>query len=118
MIRIIIAAVVLMISACNLSYRMTKTEWTVPEVKKWAADNQERSTWKGLILYQGSDTEYHHFIGRVMDEWRWFNIKRTELSLEDVRPYSNTSSGSLGYYYVDPLAGFVKVNEVTEKQDK
>lgn len=92
--------------SCNLSYKMSKTEWTVPEVKEWSDANDSLSTWKGILLYQGSDSIHHHFIGRVMDEWRWFNIKRNELNLKDVLPFNTSSSGQLGHYYVDPRQDF------------
>jgi hypothetical protein len=97
------------LSGCNLSYKMSKTEWSVPEVKEWSDANKNSSTWKGLLLYQGSDSIHHHFIGRVMDEWRWFNVKRNELNLEDLQPFNASSSGQLGHYYVDPKQDFKRV---------
>ena len=99
------------ISACNLSYKMSGTEWTVPEVKEWVNANKDLSTWKGVLLYQGSDTLHHYFVGRIMDEWRWFNVKRSELSLEDIQPFNASSSGQWGHYYVDPAQDFKKVLE-------
>jgi hypothetical protein len=95
--------------ACNMSYKMSKTEWTVPEVQEWSSANKKSSTWKGLLLYQGSDTIHHHFLGRIMDEWRWFNVKRNELSLEEIQPFNTSSSGQLGDYYVDPNQNFKRV---------
>ena len=97
------------IYSCNLQ-KIRITEWTAIEVKKWANENTN-STWRGLILYQGSDTVYHHFIGRWMDEWAWFNIKRKELTLDDIRLYINSSTAPFGYYYVDPNKNFVKVKD-------
>src|SRR5690349_10991290 len=62
-----------------------KKLYTVPEVKEWAEKNQPYPTWHGWLLYQGSDTSIHHFISRVMDEWIYFNIKRTDLIIKDER---------------------------------
>jgi len=88
-----------------------KTNWTVYEAKMWAEKNKNTPTWHGWLLYQGSDTATHHFISRVMDEWIWFNIKRTELTVKDERQYKTTSSAPLGYYYVDATKDFVKIKD-------
>jgi hypothetical protein len=88
-----------------------KTEWTVSEVKEWAVKQKETSTWHGLLLYQGSDSLTHHFISRVMDEWVWINIKRTELEIAEEKIYSKTSLSPLGYYYVDGTNGFIKTKD-------
>ena len=88
-----------------------KTNWTVSEVKEWVEKNKAYPTWHGWLLYQGSDTVTHHFISRVMDEWIWFNIKRTDLVLTDERPYKTTSSARLGYYYVDATKEFIKIKD-------
>lgn len=88
-----------------------KTNWTVFEVKEWAEKNKNSQTWYGWLLYQGSDTTTHHFISRIMDEWIWFNIKRTDLVLQDERQYKRTSSAKLGYYYVDATKDFVKIKD-------
>jgi hypothetical protein len=98
-------------AGCNLSYKLSKTAWTVDEVKSWAQKVQVYPTWHGWLLYQGSDSLNHHFISRVMDEWVWFNIKRTDLDLADERIFLSTSAGPLGYYYVNPLEDFKKVKE-------
>jgi len=88
-----------------------KTNWTVSEVKEWAENRKNTPTWYGLLLYQGSDTAVHHYISRVMDEWVWFNIKRTDLAVKDEQPYKTTSSSRLDYYYVDATKDFVKVKD-------
>jgi len=51
------------------------------------------------------------FIYRINDDWAWFNIKRTELTVNDVRPYNNSSSKPFGYYYVNPARDFIKIRE-------
>jgi hypothetical protein len=90
-----------------------KTHWTVPEVKAWYPDyRKERYAWDG-ILYQGTDTHYHHFVARVLsvDDWAIIEIKREDLTLADERPYLTISSGALGYYYVDPSRDFIKIRD-------
>ncbi len=90
---------------------LRKTDWTVSEVKEWAEKQKAYPAWYGLLMYQGSDSLTHHFISRVMDEWVWFNIQRTELRIEDEIPFQKkTSSASLGHYYVDATKDFVKVD--------
>lgn len=88
-----------------------KTDYSVPEVKEWVEKYGNQSTWKGLLLYQGSDTATHHFISRWMDEWVWFKIKRSDLSVKDERQYRTTSSAPLGYYYVDAIKDFAKIKD-------
>jgi hypothetical protein len=88
-----------------------KTEWTVEETKQWVAKQKTQPTWYGTLLYQGSDTIHHHFISRVMDEWVFFKIKKTELTLSEEKLYSSTSSAPLGYYYVDATNNFIKTKE-------
>ena len=93
-----------------------KAEWSVSEVEEWAENQKEFSTWHGLLLYQGSDSLAHHFISRVMDEWVWFKIKRTDLRISDERIYSNKSTAPLGYYYVDALKDFKKIKDLKNYQ--
>lgn len=85
--------------------------WTVAEVKAWSEQNKGFSTWKGWILYQGSDTLHHYFISRINDYWQWFRIKRSDLNLSDERVFKQTSSAPLGYYYVEPSNDFKKVKD-------
>ena len=88
-----------------------KTAWTVADVKQWAVDNQNYSTWHGWLLYQGTDSLGHHLIGRYLDEWAWFIIHRAELPLADEKPYRRSSSAPLGYYYVDATKDFVRTKD-------
>lgn len=98
-------------SAEAQSARQPQTQWTLPQVRQWAWANQAYSTWHGWLLYQGSDTAAHHFIGRVNDEWAWFAVRRAELPLADERPYRRHSSAPLGYYYVDATHDFVRTKD-------
>lgn len=84
---------------------------TLAAARTWAVETQRYSTWHGWLLYQGSDTAAHHFIGRIMDEWTWFIIRRAELTLTDERPYRRSSSAPLGYYYVDATHDFVRTKD-------
>jgi hypothetical protein len=108
---LVIISLLAIATGCNLTYKTSKTEWNISEVKEWANANKTYSTWQGLILYQGSDTVFHHYISRIYDEWAWFDIRRTELAIKDERPFNNSSSAPLGYYYVDPNKGFIKVKD-------
>jgi hypothetical protein len=80
-------------------------------VKEWVKENGQYSTWKGWLLYQGSDSLKHYFMSRSMDDWTYFRIERTELKLDDVRIHNPSSSAPPGYYYVDPLKDFIKVKD-------
>lgn len=111
MTRILFIYFLAFVFACSFPQKLRKTEWSVAEMKDWTAENKNYSTWKGLLLYQGSDAIQHHFISRIFDEWIWFKIKRGELKIQEERVFSNTSSSSLGYYYVDPLDNFRKIRD-------
>lgn len=67
------------------------------------------------MLYQGSDSLSHRFIARIMDEWTRFKIKRSDLALDEVYPYDNSSKSRFGYYYVDPKRQFLKLQDFPEK---
>ena len=96
------------VSGQNSSFR--KTDWTVIEVKDWTKANKSFSLSKGLLLYQGSDSIAHHFTTRVVDEFVFIKIKIKDLKMIEVLPLKiMTSSGPLGYYWVDPLNDFAKI---------
>jgi len=86
-------------------------DWTVQEVQGWVEKYGQSSTWKGLLLYQGSDSLNHHFVSRVNDDWIWFTIRRSALTLQDMKVYNKSSSAPFGYYYVDPVKDFVKIKD-------
>jgi hypothetical protein len=94
-------------SACYLPQKLRKAQWTVAEVKEWSMKTKN-STWRGLLLYQGSDSVNHYFISRVMDEFVWFEIKIAEIKIDETIPKKNKHPG---YYYVDPLKDFTKVKD-------
>ncbi len=85
---------------------------TVEETKQWAESQKKFSCWDAALLYQGSDSLYHHFISRIMDEWVFFQIKKEELKLVEEKTYNQTSSSPLGYYYVDATNGFIKTKVI------
>ena len=95
--------------SCSVFHHVHKTDWTVAEVQEWSIRNKNTSMWKGMILYQGSDSLSHHFIGRWMDEWTWFNLRKADLQLAEIYPFEKKSKKGLGYYYVDPNQGFKKI---------
>ena len=96
----------------SFSQSIRKTDWTVAETIEFITKNKAYSTWKEMFLYQGSDSIAHHFIYRIMDEWAFITIKKEELTLEELKPYSKTSSSPLGYYYLDPCKNFVKIKDL------
>ena len=96
----------------SFSQSIRKTDWTVAETLEYITKNKKYSTWEEMLLYQGSDSIVHHFIYRIMDNWAFITIKKEELTLEELKPYSKTSSSPLGYYYVDPSKKFVKIKEL------
>jgi hypothetical protein len=102
---------VVMNIGCIYGRPATARVWTIPEVKEWSTKWGATSTWKGWILYQGTDSLHHRYIGRWMDEWTWFRIDRSDLHVDDVRLYNTSSSAPMGYYYVDPNQGFMRVQE-------
>jgi hypothetical protein len=103
-----------LLCGCAGPFEQRKTQWTVPEVQTWYANYRqtERHAWEG-ILYQGSDTQRHHFVARVMsvDNWAIIQIQKQDLAIPDERPYRTMSSAALGYYYVDPSRDFTKIRD-------
>lgn len=93
-------------SNCKVPESLRKTQWTVDEVKSWSQSQEKSPSWYGVLLYQGSDSTKHYFISRVMDEWVWFEIKKSELTISDERPHPAPKDKGLGYYYVDPKNNF------------
>jgi hypothetical protein len=98
--------------------------WTVQETKDWYKEyyvnqpNQPRP-FVSQIYYRGSNDKYHYFISRYMDEWVFMKIKVEELTIGDVRPEWTSSSksdsaGLFGYYPVDPLDNFKKVQPLNK----
>ena len=92
--------------ACNSPKYLTK-EWSIVQVQEWY--NQKHSAWDG-ILYRGSDKKMHHFVSRVRDEWHFFNVKKSALTLADERPILK-DTGVVGYYFVDPNKEFAKIKD-------
>lgn len=73
---------------------------------------------RGGLGYRGSDTQRHHFIARVMDDWAFIQIKKEELKLDDERPFARTSSAPLTYYDVDPSRDFQKIEVKTKGEQE
>lgn len=76
------------------------------EAAEWYASYHSAVRWIG---YQGSDRQYHYFIARVMDDWAFIRVKKSELAVADERPYRETLSSQLYYYLVDPSRDYRKV---------
>jgi hypothetical protein len=83
---------------------------TTPLNKQEAADWYARcGSFVRWVGYQGSDQQFHHYIARVMDGWNFIQIRRSELKVDDVRPFSRASSAPLYYYLVDPSRDYRKI---------
>ena len=102
------------LGACSGPIEIRKTEWTKKEVVEWysKSKNMIRPPWRGLF-YRGSDSSKHYFLTRVMDDFVFFEISRTELSVPEEHPYSTASDAPMYYYRVDPKNDFVRVKEQT-----
>ncbi len=109
---LLIILLTLSFTSCGLIQKFRKTEWTVAETIQWS-EQMQQSAWKGYLLYQGSDSLKHYFISRYMDEFVWFEILQTELTIDEIHPNKGFPKGTLGYYYVDPKQNFMKI--VTDK---
>ena len=79
----IISLAVIMLMGCRSTHNPLTKEWTIAEVQEWY--NKKYSSWDGL-LYRGSDKKMHHFVSRVRDEWYFFNIKKSLLTLPEEMP--------------------------------
>jgi hypothetical protein len=76
------------------------------EAADWYARYGSMVRWVG---YQGSDEQFHNYIARVMDDWNFIQVRRDELKVDDVRPFSRASSAPLYYYLVDPSRDYQKI---------
>jgi hypothetical protein len=103
--------IVAILVGCAGPLQLRKTHWTVPEVETWYQRyRNSQSAWNG-ILYQGSSSDQHYFIARVVDDWATIQIRRDELTIAEERSYPMPSSGGLGYYFVDPSQHFRKLRD-------
>jgi hypothetical protein len=98
---------------CAGPFQIRKTKWTVEEVKTWYAwySKNEPGGDRGII-YQGSDSKYHHFIARVrsVDNWAIMEVKKEDLKVPQELRYSRASSAQFSYY-VDPSRDFARVTQ-------
>jgi hypothetical protein len=86
-----------------------KAVWTKKETIDWYT-NYSSIVHDGL-RYQGSDAQSHHFIARVMDEWVFIRVRKSQLKLDDERPFSTGSNAHFTYYAVDPSQNFKKIEQ-------
>ncbi len=102
-----LALIVLTVSSSRGQVFTSSGERTmkVDELKQYFADTTCRFC-SPLLIYKGSDTQYHHFMRRMMDDFVFIKVNRTELTLPEVKPYSRTSSAPRCCYYIDVKAGF------------
>ena len=105
------------ISGC-ISTGATRT-WTVQQTKDWYQKyyvNQPARPrpFVSNMYYSGSSDKYHYFTSRFMDEWVFIRINADDLNIADMRPEWTSSSrgdstASFGYYPVNPLNDFEKM---------
>ncbi|MBI1178298.1 hypothetical protein GC207_12755 [bacterium] len=76
------------------------------ETANWYAKYHSMVRWVG---YQGSDQQYHHFVARVIDDWAFIKIQKTELMVADERTYRGLPDSPLYYYLVDPNHDYRKI---------
>jgi len=110
-------AILLFASGCSSNDK----EWDKQEFIIWYstywADAKVPPT-MGL-RYRGTDDEHHHFIMRPTDSFMFIRIKKEELPNIDVQPVPESSSENFyGYYEVDPLNNFKKIERVQESPGK
>ena len=76
------------------------------QATRFFADWGKAVRWVG---YQGSDQQYHYFIARVMDSWRFIQIEKSKLTVAEEWPNSKASSAPLYHYIVDPHNNYKKI---------
>jgi len=85
--------------------------WTADALTQWHEEITSGLPEKTSPLwYQGSDDKYHHFTCRSFDSWIPIQVPREQITIEDLRPYQDTSSSAVfpGYYKVDASKDFIK----------
>lgn len=110
---------VLAISGCTTIGSMRT--WTIQETQDWYRKNYLNQTkqprlFVSPLYYRDSNEKYHYFVSRSVDEWINIKINVDSLIIIDRRPewkwkYASDSTGSFGYYPVDPLNNFKRVTQ-------
>lgn len=78
-------------------FRHNEREYSLEEVRVLFRDTAKFQS--PLLRYRGSDTLFHHFTRRVVDDFIFIRIRRSELQLADVRPYiTNSRAPSCCYF--------------------
>ncbi|MBL7691790.1 MAG: hypothetical protein JNM41_09350 [Flavipsychrobacter sp.] len=85
-------------------FRHKEREYSLIDVRELFKDTAKFQS--PLLHYRGSDTLYHHFTRRVVDDFMFIRISRSELYLADVRPYRNKSSESSCCYFLSVNENF------------
>jgi hypothetical protein len=87
-----------------------RSPWTRAEVKEWYVSWVQRPDGRGPgIGYRGSDTKFHYFMARSIDQWVFFRMSREEIKLPEEHPLVHVSTGPIvTYYWLDPARDFKK----------
>ncbi|MBN1903959.1 MAG: hypothetical protein JW927_02575 [Deltaproteobacteria bacterium] len=86
--------------------------WQNKEFVEWYGKYWQDNNNKNIreLYYQGTDSDYHHFIIHTVDSWLSVRIDRNEIKLIEEKPYKPDSSAPFpGYYIVDPMNGFKRI---------
>jgi len=97
---VMLLAVLLSLSACSTAPMNRQ------EAADWYTKNASELTWVG---YQGTDEDYHYFVGRMKDKWAFIRIRKGDLTVEDQRKFISTFRYPIYYYQVDPSRDYVKI---------
>jgi hypothetical protein len=75
----------------------------------WHSDNNQNIR---DLYYRGTDSNYHYFIMHTIDSWLSVRIAKNEIKLIEEKPYKAVSSDPFpGYYIVDPMNGFKRIDK-------
>ena len=97
---VVLLTMLLSLSACAIDPMSRQ------QAVDWYTSNASELKWVG---YQGSDKDYHYFVGRKPDTWVFIRIWKNDLTVEDERPFTSTYRYPLYYYLVDPTQDYIKI---------
>ena len=95
------------ISGCSNNRVWRNKEFIDWYGKYWQDDNNENIR---ELYYQGTNEKYHHFMMRTVDSYLSIRIDKSEINILEEKPYRADSSAPFpGYYIVDPMNGFKRI---------
>ncbi len=107
---LLLLIITLCIAGC-VNNRVWRNNEFVDWYSKYWYDNNKNQNAKALH-YQGTSSEHHHFIMHTVDSWLLIRIEKSEINISNEKPYISGSSAPFpGYYIVDPVNGFKRVEK-------